>query len=148
MLWLSTGCEVAPTRLSNVYAGPPLRKGRTLGVSVWPQIDGLEDSKQCPARLQGDRVSWPYLPVNGSVTKGPPPNGSFVPPGVAGVHYSSPGYAASDAPELAQEPRVNTVGPPNVESAQRTLPARMAAANQRAIAKRHAAQQRTGNNGN
>ncbi|HEY2658095.1 MAG TPA: hypothetical protein VGI79_00115 [Caulobacteraceae bacterium] len=37
---------------------------------------------------------FPNLPIVGHVIQGPPPTGDFVPSGVAGVRYVSPGYAS------------------------------------------------------
>ncbi len=40
----------------------------------------------------GTQISWPTLPLTGRVSQGPPPRGEFVPEGVAGIGYKSPGY--------------------------------------------------------
>jgi hypothetical protein len=89
LVWLSTRCRMAPTTLRNVWLGPSLRRGRTLGYSVWPQAD---DRNGCPASVRGRTVRWPRLPVDGFVRFGRPPGGEFVPEGLAGPHYTSPGY--------------------------------------------------------
>jgi len=86
LLWMSSDCVAAPTTLSNVYITP--RAGVSVGGAVWPSTtDGM-----CPAKLSGNSVTFPKLPVTGSVTGGTPPTGAFVPAGVAGTSYSSPGY--------------------------------------------------------
>ena len=42
--------------------------------------------------LAAPTITFPGMKVVGHVTQGPPPGGDFVPAGVAGVHYVSPGY--------------------------------------------------------
>ena len=52
-------------------------------------------SATCSTDSSGRKyVTWSGTPivVNGRVTQGPPPNGDFVPSGVAGMNYQSPGY--------------------------------------------------------
>jgi len=90
MLWLTSGtgsCSSFPLSLSNVFIAP--RPGLTLERAIWPSnSSGLG----CEAR--GAAVAtWPDLAVSGSVQEGTPAAGSFVPDGVAGVGYRSPGYA-------------------------------------------------------
>jgi hypothetical protein len=91
MLWLTSGteaCNMNPVVLSHVYIVNhshrlPSKK------TFWPSpLSHLP----CAARLMGRRVSWPALPVTGSVILGPPPAGPFVPEGLAGQSYVSPGY--------------------------------------------------------
>ncbi|MBT8401192.1 MAG: hypothetical protein KJO98_12000 [Rhodothermia bacterium] len=43
----------------------------------------------------GTQISWPTLPLTGTVNQGPPPGGEFVPDGVAGIGYKSPGYLSA-----------------------------------------------------
>jgi hypothetical protein len=102
LVWLTKGsdtCETAANvQLSEVYVTP--RPGRDLGNSVWPpdQFDVVDVSgatQQCLSTLSPDKtqMSFPSLPaVSGVVKKGPPPGGDFVPDGVAGTDYVSPGY--------------------------------------------------------
>ncbi len=45
-----------------------------------------------PWLASAQTITFPGLKVVGHVTQGPPPGGDFVPAGVAGVHYVSPGY--------------------------------------------------------
>jgi len=90
LLWLTAGsdtCSAFPTRLANVYLQP--RPGRGLGRSVWP---GRGSGLPCAAR-GGATVAWPRLPVRGTVRKGVPKGGSFVPFASVGTAYRSPGYA-------------------------------------------------------
>ena len=93
MLWFTShgGGEdtTYPLILDEVYIQP--RAGRTLGSSVWPPAGFA----QCPAVIAADDsvATWPSLPkVKGCIKKGPPPHGDFVPVGVAGLKYVSPGY--------------------------------------------------------
>jgi hypothetical protein len=58
---------------------------------VWPQSNAALACPETGAAL----ASWPALPVSGGVEAGAPPGGSFVPAGVAGLGYRSPGYAGS-----------------------------------------------------
>ena len=54
------------------------------------------DSADCRTDADGRRyVTWSgtKIEVNGRVTQGPPPGGDFVPDGVAGLEYESPGYS-------------------------------------------------------
>lgn len=92
MLWLTRepSCrETYPIRFSEVYVQP--RAGTSLGKAVWPMATG---GTSCPAKdLTGDaEVSFPTLPIDGDVQRGLPTRGDFVPEGVAGVGYVSPGY--------------------------------------------------------
>lgn len=86
LLWMTTGCDMAPTTLSNVYIAP--RSGKTLASAVWPTTTDAA----CPAKLSGGKATWPSLPVTGAVTSGVPSAGSFVPSGAVGPRYTSPGY--------------------------------------------------------
>ncbi|MCW0215182.1 MAG: hypothetical protein OJJ54_17640 [Pseudonocardia sp.] len=103
LMWLVTGsntCSSAGSvRLDEVYVTP--RSGRGLGDSVWPpnSATNLDDApnpvQSCLSSVSpdGSEVTFPGLPqVSGSVRKGPPPDGDFVPDGVAGADYLSPGY--------------------------------------------------------
>jgi hypothetical protein len=94
LLWLTKGtstCEAYPVSISDVYIAP--KSGRWLADSVWP---GVWSTLPCKASQVGAgadaQVSWPTLPVTGFVRRGPRPEGEFVPSGVAGVGYVSPGY--------------------------------------------------------
>jgi hypothetical protein len=92
MLWLTAGtagCAHSPVTLNDVYisdTSPLIAPAST----VWPSpSSGLK----CDARVKGSSVTWPGLPVTGSVTLGTPPGGPFVPAATAGNGYISPGYA-------------------------------------------------------
>jgi hypothetical protein len=86
LLWMTTGCDMAPTSLSEVYIQP--RAGKTLASAVWPTTTDAG----CPATVSGTRATWPELPVTGAVNAGAPSGGSFVPISGAGPGYVSPGY--------------------------------------------------------
>jgi hypothetical protein len=84
MLWLTNQCDGYPVGLDQVYVTP--RAGRSVRDSVWPGF-------ACDSQLSGGSLTWSGLPVAGGVRGGPPPGGSFVPPGAAGALYRTPGYA-------------------------------------------------------
>ncbi|WP_445148139.1 carbohydrate-binding domain-containing protein [Baekduia sp. Peel2402] len=86
LLWMTTGCDTAPTTLTNVYIAP--RAGTSIGSAVWPATNDAT----CPSKLSGNTVTFPKLPVTGGVIGGTPSGGSFVPFGKAGSTYVSPGY--------------------------------------------------------
>ena len=90
MVWLTstTNCVAPRTRLENVYVYNQSRRIATAS-AVWPPPTA---HLSCAAVVGHGEVSWPRLPVTGVVTFGKPPYGSFVPVGVAGIHYRSPGY--------------------------------------------------------
>jgi hypothetical protein len=102
MIWLTTQANLctsaASLRFSNVFVAdtkpglPPMN-------TVWPEAH--PSNLPCAGSLDNTAVSWPQLPVASSVTLGSPPGGSFVPSGVAGDGYKSPGYVASLASSLA-----------------------------------------------
>jgi hypothetical protein len=87
LLWMTTGCDMAPTSLSDVYIQP--RSGKGVGAAVWPTTSDAS----CPVRVADGRATWPTLPVIGAVVGGRPDGGSFVPGGFAGPEYVSPGYS-------------------------------------------------------
>ncbi len=84
-------CVAGGHTLESVYGIPPAKS--TLGERVNPTT---KYPNECAALQESNptRVSWPKLPISGYVYLGPPPGGDFVPAGVAGVGYTSPGYAA------------------------------------------------------
>ena len=92
MIWMTREpqCQTTyPVRFGEVYLAP--RAGTPLAKAVWPMAAG---GSACPATTTGDdaEVAFPALPVAGTVERGLPPKGDFVPEGVAGVGYASPGY--------------------------------------------------------
>ena len=111
LLWVTSGasgCNSYPIDLSQVWVAP--RAGRTLGDSVWPQA-GVPSA--CgPSVAGGSSLTWPGLAVRGSVNLGRPPGGDWVPAGVAGLGYESPGYAG--AGDSSPTPPVVVPPPPVV----------------------------------
>lgn len=91
LLWLTSGnesCDSYPVELRNVFIEP--RPEAKFSKAFWPQ---LEHPPECGARTRDGVATWPQLPdVEGEVLVGPPPRGSFVPLGRAGLEYVSPGY--------------------------------------------------------
>jgi hypothetical protein len=94
MLWLTSGtdtCDSATVTLKHVFIANRTRRIRSAN-TVWPSPkSGLE----CAPTVSDGRIEWPGLPVSGGVNIGTPPHGSFVPEGVAGNDYHSPGYQPS-----------------------------------------------------
>ena len=91
MLWLTAGtstCASSPITLRNVYIAD-LTHRLASTATVWPSPSSR---LACDPSVAGGKLSWPALPVSGSVTLSSPPHGPFVPPGVAGHGYRSPGY--------------------------------------------------------
>lgn len=77
----------ALTSLNQVYLQP--RPGNLFVNTVWASSVKLATPLGAAATL-----SFPGLPMIGVVTLGPPATGDFVPVGVAGLKYVSPGYAS------------------------------------------------------
>ena len=93
MLWLTSGtgsCEASPVTLQEVYIANETSRLASAD-TVWPSP---ASRLPCGPVLAHNAVSWPALPVNGSVALEAPPGGPFVPQGVAGSSYVSPGYAS------------------------------------------------------
>lgn len=86
LLFLTTGCEMYPTTLSEVYIGTAM-EWLTPGTSAFPK----PWTEGCPATVTSSSISWPSLPITGKVTLGKPAGGEFVPAGAAGIGYTSPG---------------------------------------------------------
>jgi hypothetical protein len=94
MLWLTSGtdtCESATVTLKDVFIANRTSRIKSTN-TVWPSsTSGLE----CAAAVSDGRMEWPALPVSGGVTIGTPPRGEFVPEGVPGNDYHSPGYLSA-----------------------------------------------------
>jgi hypothetical protein len=91
MIWLTRGtttCQASPVTFKNVYV-TNLTQRILSSNTVWPPSTS---DLPCAGHLADSMMSWPTLPVHGFVNLGPPPDGPFVPNGVAGSHYRSPGY--------------------------------------------------------
>ncbi len=109
MVWLTKdgGCgQVYPIRFGDVYVQP--RAGTPLSRAVWPMATG---GVACAARSAGNEseVSFPGLPVEGQIQRGLPEHGDFVPAGVAGVGYVTPGYRSGSSGSEEWIARVQTV---------------------------------------
>jgi hypothetical protein len=91
LLWLTrsnNSCAHSPYTLENFYIAK--KPGTSFGESAWPSVSS---SFGCAAIVQNNVMRWPNLSrVTGSVKRGRPPGGDFVPANVAGVGYVSPGY--------------------------------------------------------
>jgi hypothetical protein len=91
MVWLTSGttsCRSSPTTFHDVYVADGSTRIQPAN-TVWPsRSSGLP----CDATVSAGSITWPSLPVKGSVNLGVPPQGSFVPRGVAGSSYRTPGY--------------------------------------------------------
>jgi hypothetical protein len=81
LLWFTTGCDTAPSTLSEIYITSDA--GNPLANLVWP----TPWESECPATVTSEAASWPDLPIGGRVKSGDPPAGDFVPAGLAGSGY-------------------------------------------------------------
>jgi hypothetical protein len=103
VIWLTRGatsCD-APSSVTfqNVYIDASQSDDETGGGTVWPSA--VNTTLPCAAVLQGDEITWPSLPVTGSVALGMPPAGSFVPAGLAGSGYVSPWTETTDGTSVS-----------------------------------------------
>ena len=95
------GCLSGPIVLRNVYADQP--DGTLRMNSVWPDTDRPD---ACRSVWEAPTLLFPRSPqITGVVTAGMPPGGDYVPEGVAGIAYVSPGYLGSPS-----TPAPHTVG--------------------------------------
>jgi hypothetical protein len=92
--WLTGGggvhpdCWSFPTTLINTYAMEP--SGSLANNAVWADPANNHD---CSATYRNGMVTWPAVTaISGGIRNGMPPGGDFVPAGVAGIGYVSPGY--------------------------------------------------------
>ena len=92
MINLVMSSPTAPVRLHEVYSSPdPEFAG---GDFCRAQIPS--ESATCATDADGRQyVTWSDTPIDvrGRITSGVPPGGDFVPVGVAGLDYESPGYS-------------------------------------------------------
>ena len=85
----SSWCGTYPMTLINDYATEP--NGSLSYNAVWP--DPYAAWTGCQATYSNGVATWPQLTsITGGIQNGPPPGGDFVPAGVAGLGYVSPGY--------------------------------------------------------
>ena len=91
--WFTYGtmsCVSYPITLSNAYANQP--DGTLASDAVWPDPNNSYPTG-CLGLYRSGVASWPtLLTLTGTVTAGLPPGGDYVPVGVAGTGYISPGY--------------------------------------------------------
>jgi hypothetical protein len=95
MIWLTSGdntCNAGTTTFQNVYIDN-LTDRIPDSNTVFPPSHGT--TLACAGSLSGNQMTWPELPVTGTVIFGSPPDGSFVPSGLAGLGYRSPGYSSA-----------------------------------------------------
>jgi hypothetical protein len=79
-----------PVILTNFWINSQTRY--SLGYSVYPDIQ-KPLGREAVLSPDGARVYWPTSNITGFIAKGTPAGGDFVPLGVAGTSYVSPGYA-------------------------------------------------------
>jgi hypothetical protein len=97
LLWVHPNANSAPVTLADVWLDVHPNRAGGLGKSVWTDVDNAT----APAlieTLDGRQIArWGEQArpqVFGYVTEGTPPEGDFVPVGLAGVGYVSPGYVS------------------------------------------------------
>jgi hypothetical protein len=91
LFWLTYGldCNSGPITLTNVYEQNAL--GSLFIEAAWPDTD---QPAACKSVWSSPTLSFPSSPqISGSIRNGLPPGGDFVPIGVAGIGYISPGYS-------------------------------------------------------
>jgi hypothetical protein len=85
LLWQGSAL---PMTLDNVWVSP--RPGQSPGMAVWPDIYA---DASVAAMLGSGYLSWGSASgVTGRLSVGAPSGGDFVPAGLAGTSYTSPGY--------------------------------------------------------
>jgi hypothetical protein len=91
LLWQGPDSVTYPLSYENVWLTPA--SGRSLGKAAWPDISSSNTTKRAILSADGTSLSWPTASqISGVVRSGAPPGGDFVPAGLAGVGYTSPGY--------------------------------------------------------
>ncbi len=91
MLWQGPDSVTYPLTYDNVWVTQA--SGRSLGKSVWPDTSSSNTAKRAILSGDGSSVSWPSASqIVGVVRSGSPAGGDFVPEGLAGLGYQSPGY--------------------------------------------------------
>jgi len=88
LLW--QGGSYLPMVLEDFYVEP--RPGQALGITVWPGRDHPDSSVRPTVQSDGS-LAWPTRTgITGTAIPGGPAGGDFVPVGLAGTSYVSPGY--------------------------------------------------------
>jgi hypothetical protein len=85
-VWLKCGTGTTYS-FSNFYVQP--RSGRSLSSTIY------DSSSACGMNANSTSASFSNSTVSGTVTAGKPASGDFVPAGVAGTSYKSPGYGGT-----------------------------------------------------
>jgi hypothetical protein len=89
-----------PVSLSNVWLQGNDPTWTDFGMWVWPNknAEGQSDpNRRAVVSSDGSYLWFTNSNISGTINKGTPPGGDFVPTGVAGTGYVSPGYATSSA---------------------------------------------------
>ena len=98
--WLAKKCTTYPITLSSVYEQEP--NGSLAQHAVWPKFN----TTGCAEQYSNGVATWPTVAkISGGIINGRPPSGDFVPPGVAGIGYVSPGYGTTPTPTPTAAPR-------------------------------------------
>jgi hypothetical protein len=82
-----------PMTLTDVYVEPEATTSlyNSVGNEAWRS--GVYNFLPATISADGSSASWPQdTSLTGVIKKGPPPGGDFVPDGVSGTNYVSPGY--------------------------------------------------------
>lgn len=81
--------------LDNVWLDVPPQRAGGFGNAVWVKATATAPHRAIIETLNGRQIArWEGTTptVAGHITEGTPPNGDYVPAGVAGLNYVSPGY--------------------------------------------------------
>jgi hypothetical protein len=114
LFWAQPEEGAADFVLEEVWMDVPPQRSGGLGAAVWPPPGGTWPA-QASIDYDGEGrevATWPEEMeprIIGSVTGGTPPGGDFVPEGVAGSDYVSPGYAVVPVRESPQRSVTNAV---------------------------------------
>lgn len=95
LFWVHPSANSKPVTLADVWLDVHPNRSGGLGKSVWTDVDNTTSPAiiETVDGVQTARWGAQASPqVIGVVTEGAPPEGDFVPEGVAGVGYVSPGY--------------------------------------------------------
>lgn len=107
MFWSSISALSGDIELNNFWIDVPPERVGGLGKAVWTDVNNTVS----PAILSVDAGGNPIAywenhdpAIQGHITQGIPPAGDFVPQGVAGLGYISPGYWADATPTPTETP--------------------------------------------
>jgi hypothetical protein len=101
-LWFDAGQIPGTIQFDNMWIDVPERRWRydgRLSKALWPDIDNRDGHNITLANPLTDNeyAYWEGMEpdVEGVINEGVPPSGDFVPAGVAGVNYQTPGYQSN-----------------------------------------------------